>query len=253
MSTIKTIIEGTDLQASVAITKALNARAAYLIEQLQKDQDLVRGARLVEQRNAPDNEIYPLTRREVEKMLSRYERREDDSTGFDNPEPRSIDGAKKARWYAPEHNSNYLDDVDTEHDGAEQNVDDRPSKLMPYDYYFSVHKPKDRNQETSNEIGDVDTENDEEDWEGETNKFFIESIDDAHKNVEQLLHDSTKHSYPVEFHLDDDSYVTVHPQQAQHIINSGKAGDILNHITSTGHFQNFLDDIYNKGEGVGHG
>lgn len=253
MSIIKTILEGSSLEASTAITKQLNSRAAFLINEFVKDQDLVQGVRLTEMRDAPDNSAYPIPRRAVEKLLAKYERREDDSTGFDNPEPRDIEGAKKARWYAPEHNSNFVNDLDLGKDGIEPNADDRPSKLMPYDYEFSVHKPGDRNEEAATEIGDADTTNDEEDWEGEDNRFFSESIDDAHKNVAELLQDATKHSYPVEFHLDDDSYVSVHPQQAQHIINSGKAHDILNHITSASHFQTFLDDIYNKGEGVGHG
>lgn len=256
MSFIKSLLESSSFDANRLIEAELNARALHVVSEMTKDADFVYNTRIMEMRDAPDNSKYPLTRRAVEKLLTKYERREDDSTGFDNPEPRTIEGAKRVRWYAPEHNSDFASEL-TDNPG-----NDRPAKLMPYDYEFSVHRPNDINTEPADEIGDTDTEvEDGDDWEGETNKFFKESVEstflaesdeDARENVVKLLHDSTKHSYPVEFHLDDGSYVTVHPHDAQHFINSGKAGDVLDHITSASHFQAFLKDVYNHDEGVGH-
>jgi len=256
MSFIKSLLESSPTDASNMIGAELNARALHIVSEMTKDADVVYKSRLMEMRDAPDNANYGLSRRNLEKLLAKYERREDDSTGFDNPEPRSIEGAKRTRWYAPEHNSDFAAEL-TNDPGI-----DRPAKLMPYDYEFSVRRPQDINTEPADEINDADTEvEDGDDWEGETNRFFKESVestflaesdDDARENVVKLLHDSIKHSYPVEFHLDDGSYVTVRPHEAQHFINSGKAGDVLDHITSASHFQTFLKDVYNHDEGVGH-
>lgn len=253
MSFIKTILTSPLYESQGMLHRELSCRAAYLVGELKKDQSLVRGVRIVnEMRDAPDQQQYPLTRRQVEKLLARYERREDTSTDFANPEARSVEGAKRARWYAPEHNSDFVDDADIDGVALDPNHDQRPAKLMPYDYYFDVSKKTDVEDGGPNDVNNGDSVNDEEDWEGETNKFFMESAEEAAKNVVELLHDSTKKAYPVEFHLDDGSYVSVHPQQAQHILNSGRASDILNHIKSASHFQTYLDDVFDKSEGVGH-
>jgi hypothetical protein len=262
MSIVRSILENSKSDSEKSIHAQLQSRGAFLIRESCKQADVVANIRLTEMRDSPDQSRYAISRRDVERMLSKYERREDDSTGFDNPEPRSIEGAKRARWYAPEHNSDFVDDLVDGPTGMKPNTDNRPAKLMPYDYEFSVHKPGDIETEPADEISDADTEvENDDDWEGETNKFFSESVessyvaesqDDASKNVVDLFHDATKHAYPVEFHLDDGSYVTVHPQDAQHFLNSGRAGDVLNHITSASHFQAFLKDVYNKEPGVGH-
>jgi hypothetical protein len=204
---------------------------------------------IMEMRDAPDNSAYPLTRREVEKMLTKYERREDDSTGLDNPEARSIEGMQKSRWYAPEHSSDFVDEFIDGATGVKRNTDDRPAKIMPYDYKFTVHKPGDINVSQASEVGDADTTNDQEDWEGGFNRYFAESAEDAindasEEDIVNLFHDSAKGQYPVELHLDDGSYVTVEPHHAQHFINAGKADDIPNYMKSASHFKVLLQQVY---------
>lgn len=124
---------------------------------------------LFEMRYAPDNSGYPLTRRQVEKLLSRYERREDEDGWNDDPEYRSIDGWKRARWYPPELIADY------EPDAKLTNVSqERPAKLMPYDYYYNVYRSAEINPENHYDIdNDDDKENpvDMTDWKGQTNTY----------------------------------------------------------------------------------
>lgn len=309
-----------------AIENRLFEKAAFVVESSVTP--------LMEQRDAPDQSAYPLTRREVEKMLTKFERREDDSTGIDNPEARSIEGMKRVRWYAPEQDSDFVDEFIDGATGEKRNLDDRPSKMMPYDYRFTVHKPGDINISQAHEVGDADTSNDSEDWEGGFNRYFEsadspKTIDDeyahqerayraktgktppanwevkqAHQNyhafrknnfdehgnmvdkkkqaklhktfmdtvdqhgmttrlhedsgvsvedkiddasssdIVNLFHDSAKNHYPIELHLDDNSYVSIEPHHAQHFINAGKADDVPNYMKSAGHFKELLKSVY---------
>lgn len=74
--------------------------------------------------------MYPLTRREVEKLLNTYERRAElDTNNNDSIEPRSEDGMRRARWYAPDVKSDFKYDVEDDM----FNPDVRPAALMPYD------------------------------------------------------------------------------------------------------------------------
>lgn len=249
MSIVKEILSGKN--PTLVIEDELFSRGAFVVEQCKTNEVLLK-SRLKESRDAPDGSAYPLTRREVEKMLTKYERREDDSTGFDNPEARSIEGAKKVRWYSPEHNSDFVDEFIDASTGDKKNMDDRPAKLMPYDYKFSVHKPGDINQTQGKEVSDADTTNEKEKWTGEFNKYFVESeenVDDASSDdIKNLFHDASSKSYPIELHLDDGAFVTVEPHQAQHILNSGRVGDVMTHMGSASHFQVLLKSLYKAGE-----
>ncbi len=83
-----------------------------------------------EMRDAPDQSMYPLTRREVEKLLNTYERRgELNTNNIDDIEARSEDGMRRARWYAPDVKSDFKYDVEDDM----FNPDHRPAALMPYD------------------------------------------------------------------------------------------------------------------------
>ena len=257
MTFIKLLLEDKET-AATAIERELFARSSYLIGEATKSFEVVSNSRITEMRDAPDQTAYGMTRREVEKMLTKYERREDDNTGRDNPEPRSVAGMQRARWYAPEHNSDFANDYVDDGIGMDGQPDDRPAKAMPYDYEFSVNKPNDTNKDPHDVIDDHDTDNSKEDWSGERNRFFKESVeesvfifesqDDAASNVAALLHDSSENQYPVEFHLDDGNFVAVDPEHAKAIISAGRANDILDHIDSMEAFQAFLHTIFGDGD-----
>ncbi len=239
MSLTKNILEGKIAE----IERELFARAAFAIKESTTS--------IMEMRDAPDNAAYPLTRREVEKMMTKYERREDNTTGLDNPEARAVEGMSRARWYAPEHSSDFVDEFIDGATGVKRNMDDRPSKMMPYDYKFTVHKPGDINVSQATEIGDADTTNDKEDWEGGFNRYFSEDVSTEHQiddaseeDIVGLFHDAAKSQYPIELHLDDGSFVTVEPHHAQHFINAGKADDVPNYMKSASHFKVLLQSVY---------
>jgi len=248
MSFIKDLLDKPLYESQGMIHRELSARASFLVGKLKQDQDLVKGVRLMEMRDAPDQQKYPLTRREVEMLLTKYERREEANPG-DNPEARSIEGAKRARWYAPEHNSDYTKELDLDGVGIPPDQDQRPAKMMPYDYYFDVSKKTDVEDGDADDVGDNDDdEHPDGDWGGEFNRYFTESEDEAANSVVELLQDALKNGYPVEFHLDDGAYVTVDPSQSQSILDSGLGHEILNHITSADHFQGFMDKVYGNGD-----
>jgi hypothetical protein len=243
MTFIKDLLDKPLYESQGMIHRELSSRAAFLIGKLKQDQNLVKGVRLMEMRDAPDQQQYPLTRREVERLLTKYERREEANPG-DNPEARSMEGAKRVRWYAPEHNSDFSGDDNMDGVAMSPDQDQRPSKLMPYDYYFDVSKKTDVVPD-EDDIGDSDdNKHPDGDWGGEFNKFFMESEDEAANSVVELFQDALKHGYPVEFHLDDGAYVTVDPSQSKNILDSGLAHDVLNHITSADHFQTFMNNVY---------
>lgn len=148
-----------------------------LKEKILEQLDLRR--KLMEMRHSPDNSGYPLTRRQVEKMLSQYERRGDEDGWNDSPEYRSVDGWKKARWYPPELESNYVPDAN-----YNSNPDQRPAKLMPYDYDFNVYKLDDVDKLNHKDIDDDDDKKNfvkDYDWKGETNIYEDAITKDAFK------------------------------------------------------------------------
>lgn len=127
------------------------------------------GTVLSEMRMAPDQSGYPLTRRQVERLLSQYERREDEDNWNDNPEYRSSDGWAKARWYPPELSSDFVIQ-DNDKTGGQ-----RPAKLMPYDYFYNNKKASDTippDFETIEDDDDKEHDSDTQDWSGETNHMW---------------------------------------------------------------------------------
>lgn len=238
MSLIENIISKPMYESQGVIMRELSSRAAFLIAEMKKDQALVKGVRLNEMRDAPDQQQLPMTRRDVERMLASYERRDEAKTA-DNPEARSMTGAKRVRWFPPEQQSNFVDDDRVDAVGLPHDSNKRPAKLMPFDYYFEVSKEDD------------DKEESDDNWSGEYNQMFKESEDVAASSVVDLFHDASQNSYPVEFHLDDNSMVSVDPDQIKSIIASGLAHEVLNYITSSDSFQEFLDKVFDGEEQEG--
>lgn len=124
---------------------------------------------LLEMRMAPDQSGYPLTRRQVEKMLSQYERREDEENWNDDPEYRSKEGWLRAKWFPSELTSDF--DVQDQDMSGNQ----RPAKLMPYDYYYTNSKINndqfDSPYDVVNDDDDQEDSNQPKDWSGEMNPW----------------------------------------------------------------------------------
>jgi hypothetical protein len=197
-------------------------------------------------RDAPDQSAYPLTRRAVERLLNTYERRDEETS--ENQEARSIEGMRKARWYPPEQASDFTVD-----DPSKPNLDDRPAKLMPYDYYFSVHKPGDRETEYGNEISDADTDvdPDEKDWKGASNTFFKEEEDRDSKeangdDIHQTLMHSIKNAEPVELKLADGNFIHLTPHDTAHLLKHNDAYGIAHAMASVDHFKEFVKQSFGK-------
>lgn len=132
--------------------------------------EALEGRRLTEMRDAPDNAMYPLSRTEVERLLTQYERRSDDPYADEaDTMDRSIEGMKRARWYPPEVKSDYTLDPDSLDDIHDEN--NRPAKLMPYDYQYTVYKHSDTNEPEAG-ISDSDDESQRpENYSGEYNVY----------------------------------------------------------------------------------
>lgn len=123
---------------------------------------------LCEMRMAPDQSGYPLTRRQVEKLLAQYERREDEDNWNDDPEYRSPEGWKRASWFPPEVDSNHAPE-DLDNAGKQ-----RPAKLMPYDYFYTVHHDSEKDITPASDLTDEDDtehKSDEQNWSGATNPW----------------------------------------------------------------------------------
>lgn len=121
---------------------------------------------LVEMRVAPDQSKYPLSRRQLEKLLTQYERREDEDNWNDNPEYRTIEGQKRCRWYPPEV------ETDTKPEDLDFYSKVRPAKLMPYDYYYSIID--DTGEYFGNEItdnDDIEHDSENSNWSGSFNPW----------------------------------------------------------------------------------
>lgn len=124
--------------------------------------------KLMEMRVAPDQSLYPLSRRQVERMLAQHERREDENNYNDDPEYRSKNGWEGASWYPPDIDSDYTQDsIDL------TNSTERPAKLMPYDYFYTNYSDADKEISHSYEVNDNDDREspDKFDWSGEHNVF----------------------------------------------------------------------------------
>lgn len=123
---------------------------------------------LCEMRMAPDQSKYPLTRRQVEKLLAQYERRQDEDNWNDDPEYRSPEGWQRASWYPLE--------IDSDHraEDSDSYGKQRPAKLMPYDYYYTVHHENEPALVNANEVTDEDDtehKDNEQNWQGTTNPW----------------------------------------------------------------------------------
>lgn len=68
----------------------------------------------------------------------------------------------------------------------------------------------------------------------------ITEEEESQDHIVDLLNDSIKNDYPVEFHLDDGNFVVVEPSDAKRFIESGEAADIANYMTDKDSFQSFI-------------
>lgn len=122
---------------------------------------------LCEMRYAPDQQIYGLTRRQAEELLAKYERRADQNGWNDDPEYRSVEGWKKARWFPPEATSDFVPEQ-----MLKNNTQERPAKLMPYDYFYNVYdSPKNKSNHFDIDNDDDKYNSKDYDWKGETNTY----------------------------------------------------------------------------------
>ena len=199
-------------------------------------------------RDAPDNSYLPLSRRSCERLLNTYERRDEDTS--DNSEERSLEGMMKARWYPPEIKADWSAD-----DITQKNTNDRPAKLMPYDYYYSVQKPGDIDTAPASEIGDDDTavDSNKKDWVGAANGFFKEDeeTDDegaSYDDVEGIFHHSISHAVPVELHLADGNFVSLTPHDATHIMKSNGLTGVVHNMHSIEAFGEFVKSVFRKND-----
>lgn len=160
-SVVSILEEGDVFSFSDAIKESLAMKAHIVIENCDKKRllDAARGGQISEMRDAPDQAMYPLTRREVEKLLTTYERRAElDTNNNDSIEARSEDGMKRARWYAPDVRSDFKYDVEDDM----FNPDTRPAALMPYDKH---------NVRTDDSSTD-EQKKQHQDYSGESNLYF---------------------------------------------------------------------------------
>lgn len=160
-SFVSILEEGDVFSFSDAIKESLAMKAHIVIENCDKKRllDAARGGQISEMRDAPDQAMYPLTRREVEKLLTTYERRAElDTNNNDSIEARSEDGMKRARWYAPDVRSDFKYDVEDDM----FNPDTRPAALMPYDKH---------NVKTDDSSTDEQKKK-HQDYSGESNLYF---------------------------------------------------------------------------------
>ncbi len=160
-SFVSILEEGDVFSFSDAIKESLAMKAHIVIENCDKKRllDAARGGQISEMRDAPDQAMYPLTRREVEKLINTYERRAElDTNNNDSIEARSEDGMKRARWYAPDVRSDFKYDVEDDM----FNPDTRPAALMPYDKH---------NVKTDDSSTD-EHKKQHQDYSGESNLYF---------------------------------------------------------------------------------
>lgn len=206
MSIVQKLLSGD----TTAINEALYSRGAYVVTSL-KTQGLVGTTRLQEMRDAPDQSHPAMSRREVEKLLASYERRDDDN--MDAMDVRSPEGMRRARWYAPEVKSDF--DIDFK---------DIARNTAP------------------NTNSDDDEEHEDQDWSGEYNPYFNESEHegDSTSNLESMFHDSVEKKYPVQLHLDDGSYVHMEPHHVQHMVESNLVPTLIKSMESSDKFNDFL-------------
>lgn len=162
-SIISKIMEGDMYSFNDLVKNSLGERAQFVIENCDKVGllEAARGKMIAEMRDAPDQAMYPLTRREVEKLLTTYERRAElDTSNNEHTEARSEDGMKRARWYAPDVKSDFKYDVEDEM----FNPDTRPAALMPYDNHNVKTDDSEKAEDEKNKNG--------QDYSGEDNLFF---------------------------------------------------------------------------------
>lgn len=162
-SVVAKIMEGDMYSFNDIVKNSLGERAQFVIENCDKSGllEAARGKMIAEMRDAPDQAMYPLTRREVEKLLTTYERRAElDTSNNENIEARSEDGMKRARWYAPDVKSDFKYDVEDDM----FNPDTRPAALMPYDTHNVKTDDSEKAEDEKKEKG--------QDYSGEDNLFF---------------------------------------------------------------------------------
>lgn len=193
---------------------------------------------IAEMEDAPDQQVYGLTRDQEARLHASYEMRHDsDSDNPVQPEERSIEGAQRASKYPPESTSDYLPDPHTPIDNETQ---ERPAALMPYDLEIDVVPP---------DTDDHDYFDD--DWSGEDN-IFEESIEGSSVLLQDTITHAIHTGHDIEIILNDGNSVYLDTAALNMIKQSGKFNMLGHFVSSIVQFSDFLKEIYGPSAGEIH-
>lgn len=220
----------------------LEQMRSNIMESLQaKATHVIGSVKLNEMKDAPDQQIYPLTRDEVARLLASWERHSDEDDGSHmSGLSRDYEGMKRVSEYPPEVNSDY------EYDHPEDLIDGvtRPAGMMPYDFDCAIIPDSDLGQEEDDDI----------DWSGADNtdgkvKEEVDLVNAAHSDQASAA-DVIRHAIAVggdvEVLLADGNVVYLDPHTAQAIINGG-IGKFMGCCDSIGSFGSYIAGLYGAG------
>lgn len=196
-----------------------------------------------EMKLAPDQIGFGFSRDDLEKMFGQYERRIDADYVDDQPEARSIEGMKRAVWYFPDKDADFLPNNDELDPSNEY-----PKGMMPWDYEIEV-KPDDdldRKIYTANLSGEFNVyesdDGDEDDRENEEVDLDKVPNDD---DLLELIDTAIASGYDIELVLHSGDSVYLDPITLQHIKNNKLHAHMLLSVGDVEEFQEFLDVLYN--------
>lgn len=202
-----------------AIREGLNDKAAAVIAEMQ---------------DAPDQQVFGLTRDQVAKLHASYEVRQDhDDTYVNDDYNRDVEGAMRASKYPPEVKSDYLPDDPDALDNPNQI---QPAGLMAYDFDFE--QP----------VGSDDEDSDEN-WSGLDNPFHEsvseEEIDSTSPSIlKQVLLHAAHIGEDVELVLGDGASIFLDPVSIGHMIHSKSLDKLTTAVHSIDTFGSYLKDIF---------
>lgn len=213
-----------------SIVAELHAKAAHVIGSVKTS--------IQEMKDAPDQQIYPLTRDEVARLLASWERHSDEDDGSHmSGLSRDYEGMLRVSEYPPEVESDYLPDH------PEDAIDGvtRPAGLMPYDFDCAIIPDTDMGME----------EDDDRDWSGadNTTNESVDLVNAAHSDsasAEDVVRHAIAVGGDVEVVLGDGNTVYLDPHTAQAMLNIGM-NRALASCGSIAAFGNFLATTYSSG------
>jgi len=200
--------------------------------------ELATQAIIGEMEDAPDQQVYGLTRDQMARMHASYEMRHDSDSDYPvQPEERSIEGAQRASKYPPESTSDFLPDPHTPIDNETQ---ERPAGLMAYDLEIDVCPAY---------TDDKDYFDD--DWTGEDN-IFEESIEGNSVLLADTITYAIHTGHNIEVILDDGNSVYLDTAALNMIKQSSKFDKIKHFTSNITEFSDFLKEIYGPAAGEIH-